>query len=1122
MSSESTFRLIVIEGPEAGRAYDLDKPQVVIGRAPDAEVVISSQVVSRHHARIIFQSGQYFIEDNRSANGTYLNGERLNTRQLLNSGDKIMLGEKICLEFQLPEPVTPRKDTIALSDDTNRSEVPTEIGLARPKKPDQPGEMPATARASSEQDRANYPDSSGAAAQGSPGYTPEHQPSQVIITVAGESPQTHLLISPQITIGREDDNGIAIHSQIISRHHARLEAIPGGYRLVILPGNTNETYVNGLLISGAVELEDNSLIRVGSAEAGQLVTIQFLQSTHADPQPARNIQLGPQAKLMLGRDPRNDIVLEAPPVSRFHAEVERVGQRYRIRDLNSVNGTYVNNQRIKDQVWARPQDTVRVGPYLFVLGEDVLAQIDQSGGLRVDAVQLQKWVRKDLNLLQEISLVLQPREFVVVVGQSGGGKTTLVDALAGYRPATQGQVYINDIQLYRHFDAVRDSIGYVPQRDIIHMELTVSESLDYAARLRMPPDTSAQERHTRIMQVLDDLDLTHRKDGQNGGLSGGQQKRVSIGVELLTKPGLFFLDEPTSGLDPGTETSLMQLMRRLADQGRTIVLITHATKNVMLADKVVFLARGGYLAWFGPPDEALSYFSQYQPERERRIGGMDFDQIYAILDDPSMGSPADWQTRFQQTTAYQRDIVDPLRARGHDIDPQPEWVRRAAGVPAEPVKRTPKFRPRPADPLRIIRQFAILSARNLRILSRDRISLFLMLAAAPLVGMLDFVLASGMEHNPYDYQYGDFSPIAISLFLFTIYGVLVGGLSQMREIVKEKAVYRRERLVNLQILPYVASKMWVAGLLALYQAFAYTLLHYLAFDMPGGALEFGLIYVTIVLATFAGMMIGLFASALAPNSNTVPLLVILLMIPQIVIGGALIPLPGAVTAITSTRWAFQSIIGITGVGADLAADPCWELPYDSRGQLSLEDKEALGCLCLGINVLRQESCEFPGLGLFYTSAIDQPEPVKPADVGDPPVKPDLPQPPQEPADQTDPVAMNAYLQALKAYQERTTALQAQYALDIEAYQARVNQYQQDLIAYQETLAEWQINRNESIGQAEAMLGRFERLFGWAAVDKGSDEAFTKMILKTWAAQVVIIVILFGLILFLMKMKDRDR
>ncbi len=144
------------------------------------------------------------------------------------------------------------------------------------------------------------------------------------------------------------------------------------------------------------------------------------------------------------------------------------------------------------------------------------------------------------------------------------------------------------------------------------------------------------------MEVLEDLDLTHRKDVQISGLSGGQQKRVSIGVELLTRPGLFFLDEPTSGLDPGTETTFMHLMRRLADQGRTIIMVTHATKNVMLADKVVFLARGGYLAWFGPPDEALAYFDQYRSEMDRRTRPMEFDQIYTILDDPSKGNAKDW------------------------------------------------------------------------------------------------------------------------------------------------------------------------------------------------------------------------------------------------------------------------------------------------------------------------------------------------------------------------------------------------------------------------------------------------------------------------------------------------
>ncbi len=747
--------------------------------------------------------------------------------------------------------------------------------------------------------------------------------------------------------------------------------------------------------------------------------------------------------------------------------------------------------------------------------------LTRTHGVRIDAFRLNKQVRKDLNLLQDISLVLKPREFVVVVGQSGGGKTTLVDAMAGYRPATNGQVFLNDTDLYRHFDALRSGIGYVPQRDIIHLELTVFESLDYAAKLRMPPDVSAAERRTRILQVLDDLDLAHMKDEQISKLSGGQQKRVSIGVELLTQPGLFFLDEPTSGLDPGTETSLMQLMRRLADQGRTIVLITHATKNVMLADKVVFLARGGYLAWFGPPDEALTYFSQFQSDREQRHRGMDFDQIYSILDDPTKGVPQDWQLRYQKHLAFQKYIREPLLTKGHDLDaadPRNHKDRNQSdGITKFQKSKTSAGR---FNPFLSIRQFAILSARNLKILSRDRISLLLMLVAAPLVGMLDFVLASGMDANPFDYKNGDFSPAVISLFLFSIYGVLVGGISQMREIVKEKAVYRRERLVNLEILPYVLSKMWVAGLLALYHAVAYTVLHYLAFDMPGGALEFFLVYITVVLATFSGMMMGLFASALAPNSNTVPLIVILLMIPQIVLGGALIPLPEPVTAITSTRWAFQSFLGISGIGSDLAADPCWELSAADRETLTLEQSEQLGCLCLGIDTLRQDSCEFPGLGMFYNPAIDEPEPEKPTEIGQPPEKPQLPDAPQQPGNPNDLAAMNVYLSELRAYQELTASVQANYETEVQAYQQNADQYQQALITYQNELAAWQISRNEAIGQAEGMLSRFENLFGWAIANKDSDNEYAAMLAKTWSAQGLIISVYFLLIVGLMKLKDK--
>ncbi|HLF87856.1 MAG TPA: ATP-binding cassette domain-containing protein, partial [Anaerolineales bacterium] len=190
-------------------------------------------------------------------------------------------------------------------------------------------------------------------------------------------------------------------------------------------------------------------------------------------------------------------------------------------------------------MWLQPGDTVRIGAYRFEVGEDSLAQFDETGGLRVEAIGLNKWVRKDLNILKDISVIFQPREFIVVVGQSGGGKSTLVDSIAGYRPATHGGVFVNGVDAYKNFDAIRNNIGFVPQKDIIHTELTPYQALDYAAQLRMPADTSKAERHQRVMETLEDLDLVHRKDVQISGLSGGQLKRVSIGVELLTKPGLF-------------------------------------------------------------------------------------------------------------------------------------------------------------------------------------------------------------------------------------------------------------------------------------------------------------------------------------------------------------------------------------------------------------------------------------------------------------------------------------------------------------------------------------------------------------------------------------------------------
>jgi ABC-type multidrug transport system ATPase subunit/pSer/pThr/pTyr-binding forkhead associated (FHA) protein len=1072
--------LVQLQGSQIGEAYTIDRPEIVIGRDAGADLQIDSPGISRKHARITQEGNLYTLEDLNSTNGTFLNGELLTQPARLRNGDQVGLGQTVLLEYREPQPTpaTLMEGSPIAIDSTMVEESEPQIGATLLS-----DELPPT---------------------------PSRVPPQLVIAIAGETQQTYTLDQAKITIGRAEDSQISINSRIVSRQHAVLEREPGGYKLSVLPEAGNPVLLEGRPLEAPHLLQHGDILRVGSLDPGMMVSMTYLDPSQVAASEIDTIRFGDKNLLQVGRDPSNDLVLDSPTVSRFHAQIERIGQRHRIRDLRSANGTFVNDERVEGDVWLQAEDVIRIGHHRLVMGEDELGFYEESGGLRVDVIGLNKWVRKDLNILQNISLIFKPREFIAVVGQSGGGKSSLVDAIAGYRPATQGTVLVNGTDIYRNFDAVRNDIGFVPQRDIIHTELTVYQALDFAARLRMPQDASKADRHARIMQVLEDLDLTHRKDSPIHRLSGGQIKRVSIGVELLTQPGLFFLDEPTSGLDPGTETVFMNLMRRLADQGRTIVLVTHATKNVMLADKVVFLARGGYLAWFGPPEEALKYFDEFRTEQERRTRPMEFDQIYAILDDPSRGSAQEWAERYQEQPAYQKYIADPLQSVQAEVAQtglkQPESAK---------AERKAQHKSRASN----LHQFFVLSARNVKILSRDRTSLILMLAAPLFIAALDFVIAPLMGRSPYDFFAGDASNGAITLFLLTVYALLVGGFSQMREFVKEADIYKRERLVNLKIFPYVASKVWVALILAFYQAVAFAVIHYLAFDMPGGILEFGLVYVTLALAVMAGMMAGLLASAIAPNSSSAPLLMILFIVPQIVLSGALAPVPNTVSAAISTRWALQSMIGITGMGSDVAADACWQLSKELRDAMTLDDKAANGCRCMGTAIFQEGSCNFPGVGQYYRPEIDQPPPAEPAALPDRPAEPDIPPAPDPPSDQNDQVAVAQYLNSLQAYQDQVKLIQDQFRSEMELYESQADIFQAEMADYQTARLTYESARATAVTSAESIIGGIKDEFGWAFVNKGDSKIFWPWLFKTWVGQLILIGIYFGIILFVFKRKD---
>ncbi|HSR34594.1 MAG TPA: ATP-binding cassette domain-containing protein, partial [Anaerolineae bacterium] len=527
--------------------------------------------------------------------------------------------------------------------------------------------------------------------------------------------------------------------------------------------------------------------------------------------------------------------------------------------------------------------------------------VDESRDLRLDALHLNQFVGKGINLLQDISLAILPREFVALVGVSGAGKSTLMNALAGFWPASDGIVLVNGTDLYRRFDAFRTDLGYVPQDDIIHRELTAEKALHYVARLRLPGDMTAAERKQAVTEELETLGLIERKDVRVGSLSGGQRKRVSIGVERLTQPGLFFLDEATSGLDPGTENRLMRLLRDLADAGQTIVLITHATKNVTLCDQVIFLAKGGRLAYFGPPGEALDYF-----------GVADFDQIYEQLEDER--SPEEWAERYRQSTQYNHYVVKRLReAYGELLDHHPEprvakaaKAERRAALPRTKAKRPSAFR-----------QFTVLTARYLDIIRTDRVNLLLMLLIAPVLGSMDLIAWPRDVYDPVD---GDASRAMVMLFMASIIPFLIGALSSVREIVKERAIYRRERTVNLGIVPYLLSKVAVGLLFALYSAAALLILKLVAVDLSHlGVEDLALYYLLVVLAVLSGVMWGLLISAVAPREEQAMLLLIVVVVVQMVFSGGILPLDQLGTAgeaigyATSSKWDFEALVDVTQV-----------------------------------------------------------------------------------------------------------------------------------------------------------------------------------------------------------------
>jgi ABC transport system ATP-binding/permease protein len=993
-------RLEVIRGTDAKQELSLDRGLLSIGRATDNTLVLDEPDVSRHHAHLTWNPHGYTITDLSSSCGTLVNDNMLSPQvpKFLVNGDVIRIGTfkvYFCPEVSVTQPFASLDATI--SPQPLHSSDSTVVSL--------------------------------------PSNTP------VLCITTPQGTWNVLLQKDNLSLGRDLASDIVIDIPVVSAKHAQLRRSNGTYEIVDLNSR------NGLIFRDQritqKRLNDGDVIYL---DASVILTYQLTASVNVA-MPKQVLNLRGRDTLSLGRDLQNDTVIDHPSVSRFHAFIERKNSVIVITDLSSTNGTFVNGKQISRDRPLRPEDTIRVGPCRLVFNfDETIVRHDEEGNLRLDAINLRKVVGKGTTLLDDISLSVLAKEFVVIAGVSGGGKSTLLDALNGFRPATSGSVLVNGTDLYKNFNAYRTELGYVPQKDIVHTELTVTQALDYSAQLRMPADTTLAERKARIQEVLEDLGLSHRRDVSVKNLSGGQLKRVSIGVELLTKPSLFFLDEATSGLDPGTEADIMHLLRKLADQGRTVLLITHATENVVLCDLVVFLAAGGRVAYLGPPDEAPQHF-----------GVTKFNEIYPKVERER--SPEEWQRQYLQSPQYQKYVVE----RQASVEPSKVDSRRSRvkkQAPGSKVKQISAWR-----------QLLILSQRNIAILLRDRASLTLMLAIAPILGLLDFFT---WKRTMFDIEQGDAGQAITMLFNTGLIAVMVGSLATMREIVKEVDIYRRERMIGLMRIPYILSKIWFVILLAIYQAAVFLLFKLLAVNIPGNLVN---MYITLLLATVAGMMMGLLVSAVSPNQNVAPLLTIIFLVPQIIFGGGVLPvsqfgLPGRlINHISLTKWPFEALVTITGLGTDVAEDSCWKLSEDERKKLTDTEKNKR-CQCLGPKLF--EKCEFPGLKIKYDdeakAAVAKPEPAKPKSPGDPPSDPS----------------------AFKDYQDK------------------VKKYNKDIEVWQKDFSKWKEKRESAIGGAEGLLSRFHKDYG---------QMFKVNILKHWGSLSLIMAVMFSFLVGVHKRKD---
>ena len=769
---------------------------------------ITHPLISRDHLLLRFEQGRWLAIDNGSLNGTFVNGRRvpvvdIHDGQTINIGNPD--GPQLTFEVGRHQGMAgrpPQTESMGIVVAANAAgtawpapQASGQPGSPVAAQPAPPGRQPNWAAPPVRRPPPGPP-------PGQPGYPPS----------AGERP-------PAYPTGAPPPPNFQPHQQMAGM--GSLEASQMAPQTQMAPSPAKPPEVGNL--------------------ATKMFQALLPSKSGAIQQPADSVTIG--------RSTDNDIVIQDVLASRHHAFLTQTPLGSEIRDAHSVNGTFVNGVRVGSAILTEG-DVVTIGNVDLVFTRDTLVRrieaATRTGGLEVNAVCFT--VEHGKQLLDHISLTARPGTLTAIIGGSGAGKTTLSRLIAGYTCPTSGTVTFEGHNIHAEYASMRSRVGMVPQDDVVHRQLTVNQALGYAAELRLPPDTSKADREQVVAQVLEELELTKHADTRVDKLSGGQRKRASVALELLTGPSLLILDEPTSGLDPALDRQVMMMLRQLADAGRVVLVVTHSVAYLDICDQILLLAPGGKTAFLGPTTQISA-----------AMGTTNWADIFA-----KVGADPD--------EANRRFLAE------NRPPPTPPSESRPADL-GEPVHTN------------VLRQFSTIARRQVRLVISDR-GYTVFLALLPfLIGIL-----STTVRGKTGYGMGD--PLSNSpnqpdqiLVMLIVGAVFMGTALTIRDLVGERPIFRREQAVGLSTGAYLAAKIAVFSSFAIVQAAIATTISVVRWHQPlAKAVMLGNssfeLFVDVAACCVASALLGLALSAIAKSQDQImPLLVVAIMSQLVFCGG---------------------------------------------------------------------------------------------------------------------------------------------------------------------------------------------------------------------------------------------